>query len=575
MKISVKILCAILALTFILPLSLTSCKKEEVEAEPLVICENGASHYAFVHPDKTNPTLTKTLFAVRDTIKDKTGVTMIINSDWVRPGDEVPTGTKEILIGDTNRPESKQAASELKAGSYLIKVYGERIAIVADGDKLLIEAVNYFVDTYITSAKDKVSVPSDLVYLKTADGYMPATDNGDGTVTLKLDTFVVVYDSASKQKYAAAVAKAFASRAAKKYSVLGATEDATVNKYEILFGACDREQFKTTSQKFMFRDFFVVYSDNKLSVSANSIYGYENAINFLIDGFGEKGITISKDGEYKEYDYGNSEYADIFKNFDNPTADGAWMINVSHRGDYVTNSNPENSILAYQSCVDNRIDVIETDLQKTKDGVWVICHDSKIDRTTDGSGDIKNMTYEELMAYNLKEGQGGKNAAVTTHKMPTLEEIIEVARGKCLFNLDKLTPDMFQEVYDVFEKENAVDSAMFKTSKMPAKDLIKWFADLIEDGRKLPVFCPMIYSKTVQAEALAFKGLASMLETSLDLNNETLTYILNECGIRSMCLTALNLDRENFDFYQKLKDVGYTAIMTDRTVQLKEFIHGK
>ena len=159
--------------------------------------------------------------------------------------------------------------------------------------------------------------------------------------------------------------------------------------------------------------------------------------------------------------------------------------------------------------------------------------------------------------------------------MPTLEEIIEVARGKCLFNLDKLTPDMFQEVYDVFEKENAVDSAMFKTSKMPAKDVIKWFADLIEDGRKLPVFCPMIYSKTVQAEAVAFKGLASMLETSLDLNNETLTYILNECGIRSMCLTALNLDRENFDFYQKLKDVGYTAIMTDRTVQLKEFIHGK
>ena len=66
-----------------------------------------------------------------------------------------------------------------------------------------------------------------------------------------------------------------------------------------------------------------------------------------------------------------------------------------------------------------------------------------------------------------------------------------------------------------------------------------------------------------------------MLETSLDHNKETLTYILNECGIRSMCLTALNLDRENFDFYQKLKDVGYTAIMTDRTVQLKEFIHGK
>lgn len=574
MKISVKILCAILVLTFVLPLSLTSCKKDSVSAEPLIICENGASQYVFVHPDKVNQALTNTLFDARAAIKAKTGVTMIINSDWVKQGEEVPTGTKEILIGDTNRPESKQAASELKAGSYLIKVYGDRIAIVADGDKLLIDAVNYFVETYVTNAQDRITVPGDLVYVKTADGYMPATDNGDGTVTLSLDTFVVVYDSSNEQKYIPSVAKAFASRASKKYGALGATEDAAVNKYEILLGKCDRKQFKTTDRKFLFRDFFVVYSDGKLSVSASSIYGYESAINFLIDGFGENGITISKDGEYREYDYGQGEYADIFRNFDNPTAKDAWIVNVSHRGDYVTNNNPENSVLAYQSCVDNRIDVIETDLQKTKDGVWVICHDSKIDRTTNGSGDIKKMTYEELMQYSLKEGQGGENAAVTTQKIPTLEEIIEVARGKCLFNLDKLTPDMFQEIYDVFEKGNAVDSAMFKTSKMSAKDLIKWYADLIEDGRKLPAFCPMLYSKT-RENAQEYKGLAVILETNLDHNKETLDYILNECGMRSLCLTALDLSRENFDFYQKLADVGYRAIMTDRTVQLKEFIHGK
>lgn len=574
MKISVKILCAILVLTFVLPLSLTSCKKDSVSAEPLIICENGASQYVFVHPDKVNQALTNTLFDARAAIKAKTGVTMIINSDWVKQGEEVPTGTKEILIGDTNRPESKQAASELKAGSYLIKVYGDRIAIVADGDKLLIDAVNYFVETYVTNAQDRITVPGDLVYVKTADGYMPATDNGDGTVTLSLDTFVVVYDSSNEQKYIQSVAKAFASRASKKYGALGATEDAAVNKYEILLGKCDRKQFKTTDRKFLFRDFFVVYSDGKLSVSASSIYGYESAINFLIDGFGENGITISKDGEYREYDYGQGEYADIFRNFDNPTSKDAWIVNVSHRGDYVTNNNPENSVLAYQSCVDNRIDVIETDLQKTKDGVWVICHDSKIDRTTNGSGDIKKMTYEKLMQYSLKEGQGGENAAVTTQKIPTLEEIIEVARGKCLFNLDKLTPDMFQEIYDIFEKENAVDSAMFKTSKMSAKDLIKWYADLIEDGRKLPAFCPMLYSKT-RENAQEYKGLAVILETNLDHNKETLDYILNEFGMRSLCLTALDLSRENFDFYQKLADVGYRAIMTDRTVQLKEFIHGK
>ena len=45
---------------------------------------------------------------------------------------------------------------------------------------------------------------------------------------------------------------------------------------------------------------------------------------------------------------------------------------------------------------DNGFDGIETDVHKTKDGVLVLCHDEKINRTSNGKGYIKDMTYDEL-----------------------------------------------------------------------------------------------------------------------------------------------------------------------------------
>lgn len=574
MRSTLKLLCALLALALILPMNFISCSKnneKDSSQEKLVICENQSSDYVFVRADKANSSVVKAIFAAKDAIKERLGVDLAVNSDWVRPGQEIPSDAKEILIGETNREESKDAMSKLEKTGFLIKVYGERIVIVATDELLLIDAINYFVNTYVNGAKGDLFVSRDLTYLSAASDYEPITDNGDGTLTLKLKSFVIVYDNSNKQKFVPAAAKAFGKRVNNAYNTLGATEDETQNNYEILFGECKREDFKTTDSKILFRDFYLGYSNNKLSISASSIYGYESAINFLFDGFGESGITISKDGEYKEYDYGTSAYAGIFKNYDNPAADGAWMVNVSHRGDYISNKNPENSIAAYQSCINNFIDVIETDLHKTKDGKWIICHDASINRTTNGTGEIEKLTLATIQGYYLKVGQGGSSAAISTHKMPTLTDIIKLEKNKCLYNLDKLSPEDFQEVYDIFEKEDAVDCAMFKTSAMTADDLINWFADLLEDGRKLPAFCPLLYSNT-ETKAETFKGLITMIETGNDLSKSTLALLQNEYKIRAMCLTALDSTKENFEYYTKLMEAGYGAIMTDRTILLKEFI---
>ena len=581
MKKFVKILCIILALAMVVPMGLISCgsdtdkkeeggKKEE-EAKELVIFADGKSDYTIVRPDSSPTVLTDAVTSFRAAFKDKFGAEPDISSDWVKKGEEVPVGTKEILVGNTNRPETAEVKKALEKDTFIIKAVGNRLVFVADSDSLLVSALAYFVENYVEKSDGTVKVPTDFVYVGTLEDYAPFKDNGDGTVTVMLKNFIITYDSSSIYSFIPSVAKVFGELAEEKTGLVGVSEDATVNEYEILFGACEREQFTVMDKPYLFRDYSIVFKDGKLCVNAISIYGFQRAMEYMLEGFGDEGITIPTAGYFSEYDYGIGAYADLYKNYENGYLDGAWIFNMCHRGD-VTGGLPENSIPAYQSCIDNKVDIIETDLKCTKDGIWVVCHDKKLDRTTNGSGTIANMTWSQIQKVKLKSKNGGSGAKVTDERMPTLENIIDLCHGKTLFNLDHLGPEMFQSVYDVFEKKGAVDMAQFKTSEWSAADLTNWFCKLMKEGRELPLFSPLLYSNTVEGMR-AFRGLTSLTETGKGHNAGT-AGIAKDCNIRLLCMTALSPELDGPDTWKGYREVGYLGIMTDEPIKLKNFIHG-
>src|SRR5262245_1738027 len=57
---------------------------------------------------------------------------------------------------------------------------------------------------------------------------------------------------------------------------------------------------------------------------------------------------------------------------------------------------PSNTMLAYQDAVREGADVLDTDMQMSKDGVLVLMHDDTVDRTTNGTGAIRSLTLVEL-----------------------------------------------------------------------------------------------------------------------------------------------------------------------------------
>ena len=73
---------------------------------------------------------------------------------------------------------------------------------------------------------------------------------------------------------------------------------------------------------------------------------------------------------------------------------------LAHRG--FSGNYPENSPLAFRMAVEKTAaDGFESDVHITKDGKLVIFHDASVERTSNGTGFIKNMTYDELLSLDI------------------------------------------------------------------------------------------------------------------------------------------------------------------------------
>ena len=131
------------------------------------------------------------------------------------------------------------------------------------------------------------------------------------------------------------------------------------------------------------------------------------------------------------------------------------VIVVSHRADW--RNFPENSLEAIESAIRMGVDVVELDLQRTKDGKLILMHDSKLDRTTTGKGKVSDWTLDSIKTLRLKNGCNIK----TIHKVPTLEEALLAAKGKIMINLDK-ADRYFDQVYELLQKTGTTEQIIMK-----------------------------------------------------------------------------------------------------------------
>ena len=97
---------------------------------------------------------------------------------------------------------------------------------------------------------------------------------------------------------------------------------------------------------------------------------------------------------------------------------------INHRG--YSEVAPENTIPAYIMSKEKGFTYVEGDVSFTKDSVAVLLHDATIDRTSDGSGDITTLMYQEVLQYDFGSW---KDAKYTGVKIPTFKEWIVLCKN--------------------------------------------------------------------------------------------------------------------------------------------------
>ena len=440
---------------------------------PINITNGGATEYKLIRSDKTSQKVTNAFLRLRDAIKEKYGIAITLADDFVMPGKE--PHAYEIAVGSVDREESAKALEGAGYNDSVITFIGNRLFITGHSDEAIINAVDLFIEKYLTDGD--LTVSSNLYVIQKAEYAKEGLTIGG----VPLSDYVIVYGS-SYSNAAKEVAKRLGVLTGAIIKTQAEKEDPA--EHEIAIGAASRFTAKIDADRI--DDFYITEGGNgaHLYISAGNKTAVEMAASRL--------CKMLAEGEKVEYaisdlvlhyelpasrDYVNDiESLPLHWELEFRTPE--WMLDYdekyaasmdaagrlmscAHRGDMVYY--PENSIEGIISAILMGCDMVEIDPQLTKDGVFILIHDSTLTRTTDfeekagknglpTSSKVTDWTYEQLQQLNLKTGTGGSSAKVTPYKIPTLDEAFKVCANRIFIRLDVKEDDTGKVFWD-FEKD--------------------------------------------------------------------------------------------------------------------------
>ncbi|MBT3322365.1 MAG: glycerophosphodiester phosphodiesterase [Anaerolineae bacterium] len=131
-------------------------------------------------------------------------------------------------------------------------------------------------------------------------------------------------------------------------------------------------------------------------------------------------------------------------------------IIFAHRG--ASADAPENTLAAFELALQQGANAIELDVKLSADNVPVVIHDSTVDRTTDGSGAVANLSLSALKELDAGDGQ----------KIPTLDEVFESLGGKLFINIELTNystrdDQLVEKVVEIVKKHNLSQGIIFSS----------------------------------------------------------------------------------------------------------------
>ncbi|WP_254118994.1 glycerophosphodiester phosphodiesterase [Bacillus sp. FJAT-29790] len=197
-----------------------------------------------------------------------------------------------------------------------------------------------------------------------------------------------------------------------------------------------------------------------------------------------------------------------------------------HRG--FSGCYPENTMIAFEEAESIGVDGIELDVQMTKDGELVVIHDEKVDRTTNGTGYVKDLSYEQI---RLLDAGSWFDPKFSNQIIPSLSEVLEWVKGldrKLTVNIELKTDrfdytniekNVLSKVYEYQLNDQVIISSFNQNSLKRVREIDPYIqtallfigvpSNVLEDARTLRVngiHCEPQFASSIEGQKMRENG---------------------------------------------------------------------
>jgi len=230
------------------------------------------------------------------------------------------------------------------------------------------------------------------------------------------------------------------------------------------------------------------------------------------------------------------------------------FVKIAHRG--ASGLAPENTLTAFRKAIEIGVDAVELDVHKTNDGKIVVCHDDRLDRTTNMTGLIRDLEFQEILEADAGSWFDKKFAG---ERIPTLEESLELMKDSVITVVEVKDSDISTDVVKSIERTDAIDRVVVISFHANVLDEIREINPHIPTG--LLIGAEKGNDSTAQAVEYVHRTVevgASTLNVSYGLITREFAY---EVRCRGVNLWAWTVDDVNV--MSNLLDYGVSGITSN------------
>jgi len=147
-------------------------------------------------------------------------------------------------------------------------------------------------------------------------------------------------------------------------------------------------------------------------------------------------------------------------------------IVIAHRGN--SGVAPANTLIALRQAIELGVDMIEIDVNLTKDYIPVLIHDKNIENTTNGKGLVSSFTLADLKQLDVGSWKGKQFA---DERIPTLAEALDVAKGRVYLAVDLKDESAILEMVKVIQDADMKDDVIICGCDVPTAQKVRRFDD--------------------------------------------------------------------------------------------------